>query len=84
MSVTLEERKVFYDELISTPSGYRDELKDKMAAYSISESKFNELFRESGSVGFTKDGLDGLLKKRYKVTELGKEQINSFLLIYDL
>ena len=81
MAVTLQERQKFYDELIKSPSGYQNELQNLVAFEE--ETKFSELYRELGSVGIIKNGIDGTLQKRYSVTELGKEQIQSFLRVYN-
>ena len=80
MVITLKDRKVFYDKLMANLSGYQDDLKSQV---DLDESKFDKLYSESGSVGLIKNGIDGLLKKRYSVTALGKEQISSFLMVYD-
>jgi hypothetical protein len=74
MSATLQERQQFYVELTKNPSGYQDTL----------DSKFSELYNQLLAVGFIKNGIDGTLRKRYLVTDLGKEQINSFLIVYHL
>ena len=81
MAVTLQERQKFYVELTKNPAEYRDILKKNV---SFEEDKFVELYEELGSVGIIKNGIDGTLKKRYMLTDLGKEQISSFLKVYCL
>lgn len=81
MSVTLDDRKVFYGVLENMSQGYQDDLKTKVAFED--GSKFNELFNGLCSVGMITCGVDGLLKERYRVTELGKKQIKSYLLVYN-
>lgn len=80
MTVTLQERQKFYDELKKNPSGYQSTLKTNVSL----DTKFDELYSELGSVGIIINGIDGTLKKRYKVTDFGQEQINSFLKVYNL
>jgi len=82
MSITFEDRKVFYDKLKSNSSGYQSDLK-KQVAFS-DDSKFYKLYNELGSVGIINNGIDGTFEKRYSVTDLGKKQINSFLVVYAL
>lgn len=82
MAVTLQERQKFYVELTKSPTGYQETLKTNVSFGEI--SKFFELYSELGSVGIIKNGIDGTLKKRYMLTDLGKEQINSFLMVYCL
>ena len=82
MSVTLQERQQFYVKLTENPSEYQDTLKKNVSFEE--DTKFFELYNELGSVGIIKNGIDGTLKKQYRVTDLGKEQINSFLKVYCL
>jgi hypothetical protein len=85
MTVTLQERQKFYVELIKNPSGYQDKLKNNVSFEEDTEgTKFSRLYKELGAVGIIKNGIDGTLKRRYKVTSLGQEQINSFVKIYSL
>jgi len=85
LAVSLEDRKKFYDALKADKSGYRDDLKTAVAyADDTNDSKFLKLYTELGSVGILRMGIDGLLKPRYKLTEFGKEQIESFTMLYDL
>ena len=82
MAVTLQERQQFYVKLTEKPSEYQDTLKKNVSFEE--DTKFFELYNELGSVGIIKNGIDGTLRKRYMVTDLGKEQINSFLKVYCL
>jgi len=81
MSITLDERKIFYCKLKNNPKGYQDDLKKEVNFHD--NFKFDELYNEAGSVGLIKNGMDGRLKKRYSLTELGKEQIEFYLFVYD-
>jgi len=81
MSIASKDRQRFYRILEKNPKGNRDELKEKVGL--SNDFTFNELYRESGSVGIIKNGVDGSFQKRYSLTELGKEQIESYLYVYD-
>ena len=82
MAVTLQERQRFYVELTKNSSEYQDTLKKNVSFEK--DTDFFELYDELGAVGVIKNGIDGTLRKRYRLTDLGKEQINSFLKVYCL
>lgn len=82
MAVTSQERQRFYAELAKNPTEYQDTLKKSVSFEE--DAKFFELYNELGSVGIIKNGIDGTLRRRYMVTDLGKEQISSFLKVYSL
>ena len=82
MAATLEERQKFYVELTKNSAGYQDTLKNNVSFEE--DTKFFELYNELGAVGIIKNGIDGTLKRRYMLTGLGKEQIDSFLKVYCL
>ena len=87
MAVTLADRKNFYATLMKKKyfSNYRDDLRKALVgANKLKGDAFDELYNDAGVIGFVKNGIDGLLRPRYQVTALGKEQMRSFLIVYNM
>lgn len=71
----METRKTACEYLLKKDNGTKKELIEEID---------EELFNEFRLIGYFKEGVDGSLAERWKLTDFGKSQIRSYLEFYKI
>ena len=71
----METREAAYDYMLRKKKGTKAELIEEIGA---------DLFNEFRLIGYLKEGVDGTMDERWKITDFGASQIGSYLEFYEI